>query len=130
MELDRLKVHEKYLYCLTKTVGVEAIKVQAVGLEAKFHKKRLEESRLEIYGMLLDLPMGFRDKYGGMSASALRFTAEGKLWADNTRTCDMLLAMALGLELATFKTPRETWHLLPGGVPFVEIHLRSPFHSP
>lgn len=96
------------------------LKIEGIRTCFWLNPQRLEENRKLVTELLEELPTKFREKNGD---SFLHFchTKTGQLWTGEHKVCEQLLVMALGLDLMAYYTPVETWHLFPGGLPYVII---------
>lgn len=120
-----MKIHEWFIYCLVRMTESDhgALKVDAVALRSvKFNSERILEIRKFLKDMLDDLPVGFKQYYGGgLSVSALRFNKDFNIWSAHTGIHDELIALSIACGYMRFLTDRHTWHLLPARIPFVVI---------
>lgn len=74
--------------------------------------------------MLLCLPQGFRqDVKGGGSVIMMTFREDGTMWTGDQSDVEKLIALGLALHLVEFCAPREKWHKLQGGLPYVRIMI-------
>jgi len=84
-----------------------------------FHALRLESHRDEIKEIMRQMPKQFfRDSGGGWSTLNLCMTEGGEQWGEH-RNVELLVAFAVGLKLASYLMPRDTWKIFPGGMPYV-----------
>lgn len=92
--------------------------VEGITMKVGLHPQRLEEKRELVQALLTELPPEFKDGYTFLNFCT---TKEGELWTDSHRICELLIIMAIGLDLMEYCLPRELWVILPGSVPYVMI---------
>lgn len=80
--------------------------------------ERVANHRDVVVAMLQELPKRFHTAAGGSSFLHLPMLDNGTIWGDQVRA-EMLLVLALALDLAEYSAPRDLWDTLPGGVPYV-----------
>jgi hypothetical protein len=115
VELDRT---------LDDPTPTDAIVVPAVVNTYAFHPDRLESHRAEVTEWLSQLPVEFhKNSGGGWSFLNACTTADGQLWTGEHRVVEALLALGIGLGLASWQLPKELWDALPGGMPYVVVDL-------
>lgn len=97
--------------------------VQSIMQQTAMVKTRLETHRDTIRAMIADLD----DKFlvgsgdGGYTFLNLPFTKDGEQWGEQWQA-DLFFALAKGLDLAAFCIEdRETWTIMPGGLPYVQF---------
>jgi hypothetical protein len=83
-----------------------------------FHPERLEQTRENVKDMLAQLPDEFKEGWSFLNMCVDR---NGDLWTGDHATMELLVVLAIGLELASYCAPREFWSVLPGGVPYIAI---------
>jgi hypothetical protein len=110
--------------------GLVVAAARGVVSNVGFNKARLETFRAEVFGMLAQLPLSFREDAGlegaggGMSFINLCNLESGEQWTGVQQTCEQLIQLAIGLGAAgELPLPRE---VLPGGVPYFTINLTDP----
>ncbi len=87
-----------------------------------FHPERLEGHRLQVGGWLRALPSTFRvNEGGGWSFLAACNQENGVQWTSFHVRMEELFCLGIGLGLVTCLLPRESWGLLPGGMPYYAI---------
>ena len=105
-------------------VLVEGITVGKFGL----HPDRLESYRPAVEQWLACLPKTFRrsgdGSGGGWSFLQACMTDDGTQWGEH-HNMEQLFVLAIGLGLAEWQLPRNTWAMLPGGMPYVSIDVPS-----
>jgi hypothetical protein len=84
-----------------------------------FHPERLEEQRKNVIAMLDQLPDQFKE---GWSFLNLVTRKDGVMWTGFHIQAEGLLCLGMALGYAAFMSERETWPLLPGGMPYVMIN--------
>lgn len=104
--------------------------VVADGITARFgfHPERLKAAVPELRALVgSTVPDAFMsDGGGGSSFLDLAFDREGVHWAEHP-TLQQLVVLCVASGLAAYCLPREVWHVLPGGVPYVAF--RSPVQA-
>ena len=102
-----------------------AVIVDGIMSKFGFHPDRLEASRDQVRGWLEQLPDSFhRDSGGGMSFLNACVTKNDEHWGEHP-SMDRLFCLGIGLGLVTNLMPREVWPMLPGGMPYFQIHLED-----
>ena len=96
----------------SKKIKVEGIK----RLEYEFNSESLEQHREIITAIIAQLPEKFKEGY---SFNAMRRNKNDKHWTEDYDTCEILAAMAIGLNLMFYTFSREVWRDLPGTVPYL-----------
>lgn len=95
--------------------------VTGIVLNVGFHPKRLEEARENVKNLIAQIVRDefFKSKGAGWSFMCLCEDRQGSQWANQHRTAEQLLLMAIGLEEAGYCAPKEMWVMFPGSVPYV-----------
>jgi len=99
----------------------------AIIVEGVMHKfgldpKRVEKQRSRIRYVLDQMPDNFhRTRGGGWSFLNLCVDKEENQWGEHP-VMDDLVCLGLATNMAGFCMPRDSWHMLPGGVPYVWIN--------
>lgn len=102
------------------TLGDRSVEVSSL----RWHREMLDGARPTILRMLRGLPKEFRNESGGgLSMTRIDRREDGSEWDENGLPCCLLLAMALATGYAKISTPRELWDAMPGGLPYIELHL-------
>ena len=101
-----------------------AILVEGIVRKYGFHPDRLENHRVEVVEWLKALPDEFRDSGGGWSFLNACMDRNGNLWGEHP-SMEALVCLGIGLGLVEFGLPRESWTVLPGGVPYFTIKVLS-----
>jgi len=126
MKLTSKRVSEIFENCLFKAkeiVGGKPIVVPLVGKgvisDFGFHPTRLESYKTEIFEMLNDLPDSFKkSKGGGMSFLNACMTKDDIQWGEH-QNIEQLFALGEALKIISYPMPKDMWHILPGGMPYV-----------
>jgi hypothetical protein len=96
-----------------------AVMVSGVVRNFGFHPERLKALEPEVKSLIQQLsPKFLKSGGGGASFLELPFDANGEQWGEQMNAED-LLALAVGLGLASMQVARVLWPCLPGGVPYV-----------
>ena len=102
-----------------------AVIVEGILHPFAFHPERLESHREEVQVMLWNLPREFlpisAGGGGGWSFLNACQDANDVQWTGLHQTMDSLFVLGIGLGLAKWALPRETWVSLPGGMPYVQV---------
>ena len=125
------KVTDTFMDCLYREEEVADLKegevpegvVRVEGIVSKFgfHPGRLESHRAEVKAYLEEMPPEFHKATGGgWSFLNLCMTKGGEHWAEHP-TMEKLIALGIGLKMASFLLPREMWDAMPGSVPYVQF---------
>jgi hypothetical protein len=110
--------------CLLQEGGDRSKEVLAYGIviTVSFDSERLESHREEIETLLDELPDEFmQSKGGGMSFLHACKNKRGRMWTGMHVVVDQLFTLGIAIGKVEFCSPRDTWHLLPGGVPYLVI---------
>jgi hypothetical protein len=85
-----------------------------------FHRERLEASRSEIEKLIREVVTDdfLNDRGNGASFLNLCVDRKGVQWGEHA-SMEILLCLAMGLQIAGYCLPREFWSVLPGGMPFI-----------
>lgn len=86
------------------------------------NKVRLEKNREEITSIMKSMDKRFFKESGGYSVLLLGLDINGTQWADPQHIYQFIV-LVLGLDLAYFNMPREAWHSLPGGMPYITFNM-------
>jgi hypothetical protein len=124
MNLTAEKVHSTFMDCLFNDgENTEPHKIGiGVMMTVGFHPQRLQENESVIIEMLNDLPDTFKKEGGGgMSFLNMCQNKEDNQWADLHQTMDELVCLGNAIGKLSFLIPREVWHSLPGGVPYLVV---------
>jgi hypothetical protein len=123
-KLDPQRVEEIFRDCLFEDGEDTSSHIPAEGITTTvgFHPERLHSHKEEIKALLNLLPDVFRVSGGG-GASFLQANMDrnGEQWTGVHQRMEQLFQLGLATCQVTLLTPRETWHLFPGGVPYYAI---------
>ena len=90
-----------------------------------FHGGRLASHRQEIHDLLNELPGTFMiEDGGGWSFLNACVDKNGRQWGEH-RNIEQLLLLGLASGYVTYCLPKETWHMLPGGMPYFTVNLQA-----
>jgi hypothetical protein len=104
----------------------DAVIVEGVIRKFGFHPGRLLEKKEAIRELLRQLPDTFHKGKGeGWSFLALCEDREGRQWGEHNR-CEDLMCLGLAVNMLEFCMKRDSWHLLPGGMPYVVVNTDIP----
>jgi len=124
-------VHETMMHCLFEPdeattyeeLPDDAIVVDGVMGPFALHPDRLKEKDQVIRGLVEEIPVDdyMRDDNGGGGQSFLNLCQdrEGKQWTGMHRTMNAFFVLAAATGRAGFCAPRDTWPMLPGGMPYI-----------
>jgi hypothetical protein len=113
---------------LTACQGEEGdLKVEGICGYFLFNREKLEEHRQQIIDLLYGLPSSFQIARGGMSFLQACYDRHGNHWAEHP-TMDALFCLGIGIDMVGYNLPRETWHILPGGMPY--LYIKDPNENP
>lgn len=126
MNIDANKVNQVFRYCLFQEGEATSSHNLGHGVNMKvgFHPGRLITHTDLIENMLSELPDTFK-RSGGGGMSFLNFCEDrdGNLWTGDHRTMDELVCLGSAIGKISFPMPREMWSILPGGMPYILVHL-------
>lgn len=102
----------------------DCVKVEGILHNMGFHPGRLESHREDVRSMLEQLPNEFRidGPGGGWTFLNACNRKDGVQWGEHHQM-EMLFCLGIGLGLAKWLLPRDTWAVLPGGMPYVSISV-------
>jgi hypothetical protein len=125
MKLTAQNVEQLFLACLFKEGEdtSKAVTVHSVMMKVGFHPERLEENHFAITELLLQCHENFMETSEAQGYSFLAFCEDknGEQWTGMHSVCDNLICLGLAIEKVVFLLPREFWHALPGGMPYIQI---------
>ncbi|MCK9460619.1 MAG: hypothetical protein M0R80_13355 [Proteobacteria bacterium] len=99
----------------------QAVFVEGVITNFKFHPGRLSNHREDIISMLNDLPEDFqKDKGGGWSFLNACVDRLGRQWGEHINI-EQLLVLGIAIKYAKILLPRDMWNILPGGMPYFSV---------
>ena len=124
--LTAQRVREVYEKCFRpeQSPPLTHVAVDAWMFRHTFSIRMLQRAREDIIRMLLSLPAGFRvDEREGGSVANMISRNDNSVWSTDLTDVEKLIALGMGVGLVTFCAPREKWHKLPGGLPYVRIEI-------
>ena len=95
---------------------IETVKVEGIVHTFVFNKQRLESYSHTVTNIINELPHQFQE---GWSFLNLCIDKNGVQWTGEYRICEQLACIAMGLKKAEYCLSRESWPMLPGGMPYV-----------
>jgi hypothetical protein len=111
--------------CIADPTDQDGMEVEAILHPVKLSRKKVEHHRGEIARLLTELPRKFHStaKGGGGGGSFLdAFTdRHGHQWTGLHIMMERLFQLGLATGQARFCVPREDWHELPGGMPYLVV---------
>lgn len=122
-KLTAQNVNEVFMDCLFRNGEDTSKAVTVEGIVSKFvfHPSRLESHKTDIKEMLSALPEQFQtDKGGGWSFLNACMTNDGEQWGEH-QNMEQLFALGIATGQAKWLLPRDIWHSLPGGMPYVSV---------
>ena len=101
--------------------------IQNPNVYVEFHPERIENHRMEIREMLLQLPDAFfKDKGGGASFLQAACTKNGELWTGFHTEVEKLCLLGLASKQMRLLTPdTDIWQMLPGGMPYLRVEIEQ-----
>lgn len=125
IKLTAKNVERVAIDCLFRLGEATEPRVEVEGITNKFgfHPDRLRSHKEEIKAMLEQLPDDFKISHGGgMTFLNACMTKSGEQWGEH-RDMEMLFCLAIGVGLAEWLLPRDTWEALPGSMPYVGVKV-------
>lgn len=92
------------------------IEAQAINFTVGFHPERLKYNEDTIDAFLQQLPEEFAE---GWSFQNMCLDKDGYLWSGEHQTMQLLVVLGIAAGKLAYLVPREQWHLLPGGMPYL-----------
>jgi hypothetical protein len=120
MKLTASRVETLFVDCLGNP-GEDTVEVDIIVGKALFRRDKIEEHKGEIFALLMELPIEFRESGGGGWSFLNAYNDQsGRQWGEHQ---DMARLFGLGqaADLVTCQLPRSMWAILPGGVPYYSI---------
>lgn len=117
-------IFETFGYCLPEDdeENCETLSIQGIDTEVTLNSTRLEEKRKTMLAWLKLLPDVFRSgEFGGQFLQLGDTNTPGIYWTFYHGVMEMLLIMAIGLNLMEYTFPRNEWKDLPHQMPYVKI---------
>lgn len=124
--LTAARVRDVYARCFRPAGSPRPsrVYVEAWMLGHTFSTAELAKSREEIVRMLLSLPEGFRgDASGGGSVAHATLRGDSVMWTGDMSDVEKLVALGMAVSLVSFCAPRDKWHRLPQGLPYVRVDI-------
>lgn len=84
-----------------------------------FNCQHLEEHRNLITSLIAELPCNPQITF---TICDIRTNRQGFTWTNDLVVCDCLVAMAIGLNLMFYSLPKNMWHSLPRGLPYILLN--------
>lgn len=116
-------VESTFLDCLFKEGEDTAnhVVVNGITLDVGFHPGRLEENKEKIIALLAELPDPFHEKSGGgWSFLNACNDKHNNQWGEH-RHMELLFLLGMAIGKVSCLVPRESWAILPGGMPYYMI---------
>ena len=125
MELTAENVSRIFKDCLSsEKKGKDVVLVPSVveNVEFAFDTNKLTLYKSEILSMIGELSEHFHERSGGgWSFLQLCMKRNGTQWTGLHAVMDQLLCLGIGIKTMKYLLPRQMWHVLPGGMPYVAI---------
>ena len=120
-DLMATMIEEDFVNCQLNEGEDKTNSIEVEGLDQKFNFNliRLESHREFIKKIIDEMPEEFLKE--GESFLKLTVTSGGYQWTTNHKRCEQFVVMAIGLGLAEYVYPKETWIDFPGGLPIVKF---------
>lgn len=116
--------------CLVAAVSedpAECLVVEGIVIRVGFAPPMLEKYREKVIEWLRQLPIGFQplSEGGGGGWSFLMACDDrfGNQWTGLHQRMEQLFMLGIGCGYVSYCAPRETWDLLPGGMPYLLVDL-------
>lgn len=128
MELTAANVNAVFLDCLFKDeeasnqafVAANAVMVEGIMSTFGLHHGRVESHKADILDLINQLPESFHNN--GWTFLNLPTDHRGELWGQQ-QDAEQLYVLGASLGVAEFLMPRPMWHILPGGVPYINFKV-------
>tara|TARA_B100000745_G_scaffold300141_1_gene252946 strand:- start:1619 stop:2044 length:426 start_codon:yes stop_codon:yes gene_type:complete len=110
-----------------RDVPSDAIVVCGITRTFGFNPTRVREQTRNILNILENVS----DKFlttggGGASFLELPFDKDGKHWGEHINA-EELYALSAAIGVGSFALDKDMWHILPGGVPYIQIRMPENF---
>lgn len=128
MTIDPERVEAVFMDCLFAEGEDHSIHVVCEGVvrPVGMNPAKLEKHRREIIAMLSMLPREFlADGGGGWSFLNACNDKNGEQWTGSHARMEQLFQLGQGIGAVKSLLPRETWPILPGGVPYFMVTVPS-----
>lgn len=104
----------------------DMVKVEGIISVFYFKKSELSRHKEQVKTWLAALPEYFQaEQGGGWSFLYACQDRNGVQWTGFHHVMDKLFSLGIALELVQYCLPREYWEHMPGGVPYMVIHLKG-----
>lgn len=123
--INSSEVHELLMDCLF--IGKEKTDNAMIidGIAGKFglNPIKVEKNKKKILEILKQLPLDFRQEYGGgMSFLNMGEDKDGNHWGEH-RAMEQLVVLGLATKNLVYLMPKEMWSALPGQMPYLVLKL-------
>ena len=105
------------------TIPPDAVVVESVISTFVFHPERLVLFRDKIKEILKQAPASFHVGTGGGSSFLQLVTHLNKDNRSDQSAANMLVAVAIGLDMALLTPTKDMWSVMPGCVPYVSFNV-------
>lgn len=125
--LNTQRVEETFKHCLFRNDEAKYPYLLAPGIscDINFHPGRIAEKLDDIVAMLAELPAEFQEEAGdGGSFLNACTDKNGDRWTSFHLTLEQLIQLGIASGTASYLMPRETWAMLPGGMPYIIVHAK------
>ena len=97
-----------------------AVIIKGITAVFSFNPERIEKHSSEIISWIDELPEQFLKNAGGGGWTFLNLPVDRNdhLWGQQ-KDAQNLLVLCMAINKADYCLPRDMWHMLPGGVPYV-----------
>jgi len=120
-KLNPVIVNELFEECVQRT-GEVGINCDGIVNSVIFDKEKLNAHKIEIYELLKELPTEFMHNGGGGYSFLMACNDKnGNQWTGLHIVIERLFLLGLGIGKVRCLLPRETWAVLPGGVPYYVV---------
>ncbi|PHS22243.1 MAG: hypothetical protein COA84_13885 [Robiginitomaculum sp.] len=111
--LTRESVHDLFMSCIRNEGKIVDMLMNKVYMDTSTN---VEEIKTLVNELTEDF---FPNGGGGASFMTMCTDRDGDLWTGEQRIMDELMTMAVDAKLMSFLFPKNTWSMLPGGMPYV-----------
>lgn len=125
--LTENRVNEILLDCLfdeednmtvDKATDENSVRAEGVGITFIFKKEKVEEHKAEIESMVQELHPTFKE---GWTFLNMCYDKDNKLWTGFHQSMNELLCLGLAVGVMEYCSPKETWGMFPGGMPYIRV---------
>lgn len=107
-----------------------ALVVDGIVRKFGFSSEKVAARSDEIREILDDMPEQFHAAHGGgWSFLNLCIDKNGRQWTGEHRAMEALVALGIAAGMASYVLPREMWHVMPGGMPYVVFDTVAQAHE-